>query len=99
MDIQAPGRTLSVDGLAGTGYDDTDASGTVASGTDGLDGTVGGTATASASAGLSCSRSHGNTVPPVPVLAASSSSPGPHSCIPGNGKANNEGRHIHRKRM
>ena len=49
MDIHGAGRTLSVDGRAGTGDDDTGAAGTAASGTNGLDGTsdVGGTATAS----------------------------------------------------
>ena len=77
MDIHGAGRLQSMDGSAGTGYDvgQVGAVGAVASGTDGFNGTVGGTSNPSTSAGHPCSRSHGNTVPSVPSLAASSRSP------------------------
>ena len=77
MDIHGAGMLQSMDGSAGTGYDvgQAGAVGVVASGTGGFDGTVGGTSSPSTSAGQPCSRSHGNTVPSVPSLAASSRSP------------------------
>ena len=44
-------------------------------------------------------RQHGSARPSARGIVSFPSSLGPHSCIPGNGKANDEGRHIHRKRM
>ena len=84
MDIHGGERLRSVDGRAGTGYDDGHgAVGAVASGSDGLDGTsgVGGTATDLAYPGspgtavsLSARRSHGNTLQSASHRNASSHS-------------------------
>ena len=41
MDIPGSGKTRSSDGRPGSSYDDMDATGTVASGTDGADGSGG----------------------------------------------------------
>ena len=76
VDIHGAGRLQSMDGRAGTGYDETGAAGVATSGTYGVDGSVGlgGAAGAAANAYLPRSRSHGNTLPPIPLLAASSPS-------------------------
>ena len=80
MDIPGSGKTQSIVGLPDSSYDNMDATGTVASGTDGADGSGGfdgtarGVATAYSSSATPGSRSHGNSPPHVPLLAASSPS-------------------------
>ena len=80
MDIPGSGKTRSSDGRPGSSYDDMDATGTVASGTDGADGSGGfvgtayGVATTCSSSNTPGSRSYGNSLPHVSLLAASSPS-------------------------
>ena len=72
-------RNRETDG-PGSSYDDMDATGSMASGTDGADGSGGfdgtayGVAATHSSSATTGSRSHGNSLPHVPLLAASSPS-------------------------